>query len=117
ANSVPTAIKEVSLSFVFDVSASMGVDSSPQYSRDQKWEPVVAATKAFFSDPASDGMSASLTFCPNEQAPFFADNGGGTLPAEACDSAYYPPVVDFTALPSAAFETAILAVTPADDNS
>lgn len=64
----PASLSKVVLAFVFDVSASMGSEYEPFHSRALKWDPVVAATKAFFSDPASKGLSATLTFFPNEYA-------------------------------------------------
>lgn len=81
----PTSLVPVVLAFVFDVSASMGSEFRECDSRVLKWDPVVAATKAFFSDPASAGISASLTFFPNEYA-VLTDTltnpmqGGGALP-------------------------------------
>jgi hypothetical protein len=92
----------VRLAFVFDVSASMGQLDNPYHDPELKWEPVVASTKAFFADPESAGISASLTFFPID-----ADDD------ERCDSASYEkPDVPVTALPSDAFAQAIDDITP-----
>ncbi len=118
-NVVPTAIRDVVLAFVFDVSASMGVDgdSESRYSRTLKWEPVVAASKAFFADPSSQGMSATLTFFPNEFSPLYPDRGGNGIPDETCDAAEYADAdVPLTPLPSADFAAGIDAVTPEDED-
>jgi hypothetical protein len=120
----PTSVNEVVLAFVFDVSASMGSHQEPYFSRELKWDPVVAATKAFFEDPASEGISATLTFFPNDQAPLTGADGalgviGALLTGSAvsvCDpGAYTQPDVGRTELPSGAFASAIDAITPATD--
>lgn len=72
----PAALSKVVLAFVFDVSASMGSEFRPYDSKTLKWDPVVAATKTFFSDPASKGISATLTFFPNEFADLTDTLGG-----------------------------------------
>ncbi len=138
ASSVETSQVDVVLSFAFDVSASMGSHVEPYYSRAMKWDPVVAATKAFFADPSSEGVSATLTFFPSEGAPSVASSGldadadtdllsqliagvlaGGALAAgggAACTPVdYATPNVEVTPLPSTSFAAAIDAVTPADD--
>jgi hypothetical protein len=90
----------------------MGSYSQPYFAREFKWEPVVQATKAFFADPTSVGVSATLTFFPNELAPLVG--GGGGNEGDACDALDYDePDVGMTALPSDAFATAIDAITPA----
>ncbi len=123
----PTTLQEVVLAFVFDVSASMGNESLPYFSRALKWDPVVAATKAFFADPDSSGLSATLTFFPNELAAIasagggFAGGGGpggGGMGGPECDAGEYAtPDVPLTPLPSDAFAAAIDAVTPPDADS
>jgi hypothetical protein len=142
----PASLSKVVLAFVFDVSASMGSESRPYDSKTLKWDPVVAATKAFFVDPASEGISATLTFFPNEFASLSGDMGGGAgamnpgaapmdpmdpgvqmaflggggalSPEGTCDAAEYStPDVPLTALPSDAFAAAIDAVTPADSST
>lgn len=95
-------LQPVRLAFAFDVSGSMGKLDYPWHDPTLKWEPVVAATKAFFTDPASAGISASLTFFPID-----ADQ------SERCDPANYDdPDVPMTPLPSDAFGAAIDAITP-----
>jgi hypothetical protein len=87
----------VYLEFAFDVSGSMGKGDKPWHDRSLKWEPVVAATKAFFADAKSEGFSAALTFFP-------ADD-------ERCDRAsYQTPDVSMQALPSQAFADALDAI-------
>jgi hypothetical protein len=143
----PAALSKVVLAFVFDVSASMGSESRPYDSKTLKWDPVVAATKAFFADPNSKGISATLTFFPNEfadltdtlggqagggmaptdpttmdpnvQMQFMPGGGGfGLAPQGTCDSTEYAtPDVALTDLPSDVFSAAIDAVTPADSAS
>jgi hypothetical protein len=92
----------VRLAFVFDVSASMGERDKPYHDPELKWQPVVTATKAFFADPESAGISASLRFFPID-----ADED------ERCSEASYSdPNVPFTPLPSDDFARAIDAETP-----
>lgn len=117
--STPSSLVKLVLAFVFDVSGSMGTNTPVYYSRALKWDPVVAATKAFFADSASVGVSATLTFFPNESAGGgFGGFGGGGAGGNLCTAAgYSTPSVPLTALPSADFAAAIDAVTPPDDNS
>jgi hypothetical protein len=127
ASDVPTSLQQVVLAFVFDVSASMGNEQEAYFNRELKWDPVVAATKAFFSDPYSAGLAATLTFFPNELAAIapgpngMTGMGGGFFPGGGggeCDAAgYATPDVPLTALPSPAFAAAIDAVTPPDTSS
>lgn len=96
------SFRPVRLAFAFDVSASMGQLDKPYHDPTLKWEPVVAATTAFFEDAASAGISASLRFFPID-----ADD------TERCDpKSYETPNVPMTALPSDVFRQAIDAVTP-----
>jgi hypothetical protein len=111
SSSTGTSLQGVVLAFTFDVSGSMGSYSQPYFDRNFKWEPVVEATKAFFSDATSAGVSASLTFFPNELAPLVG--GGGGNEGDACNGGdYAQPDVSVTPLPSADFSTAIDAITP-----
>ncbi|XXX81584.1 vWA domain-containing protein [Sorangium sp. So ce134] len=96
--------QQVYLAFAFDVSGSMGANDVPWRDRSLKWDPVVAATKQFFVDPASAGFTASLTFFPGARQMCNADT-------------YLMPDVAMTPLPSPAFGEAIDAVTPQDDRS
>lgn len=126
--SEPTSIQGVVLAFAFDVSGSMGLqsDARPYESRELKWDPVVAATKAFFSDASSEGVSATLTFFPSDKADTIAPGGGGGGfgggglggGGDICDGdEYATPGVPLTALPSDTFAAAIDAVTPAADGA
>jgi von Willebrand factor type A domain len=93
-------LRRLYLAFALDVSASMGSDE--QRFR-LKWQPVVQASEAFFSEAESAGVSASLTFFPGENAA-----------ARCSDAAYTLPSVPRTLLPSNVFSQAItgLALTP-----
>ena len=92
-------LRPVHLAFAFDVSGSMGKLDKPYHDPELKWRPVVAATRAFFADPSSAGISASLTFFPA------AD--------DRCDaSSYDAPDVARTELPSQVFGAAIAAIDP-----
>jgi hypothetical protein len=87
----------VFLAFAFDVSGSMGKGDHPWHDATLKWDPVVAATRGFFEDPASAGLTASLTAFP-------IDAGED----DRCDPASYAePDVDMTALPSTKFGEAL----------
>lgn len=99
ADLVGTELQPVFLGVAFDVSGSMGELDEPWHDPELKWEPVVAATKAFFTDPASSGLTATMTFFPAEND-------------ECEDESYTPPEVPPTSLPSMAFVDAIDAVTP-----
>ncbi|WP_437594963.1 vWA domain-containing protein [Sorangium sp. So ce1000] len=98
-------LQPVYLAVAFDVSGSMGANDRPSHSRELKWDPVVAATKQFFADPASAGLTASLTFFP------------GAERRRMCSArTYSTPDVEMTPLPSDAFGAAIDDVTPATDD-
>ncbi|MGK3964412.1 vWA domain-containing protein [Sorangium sp. So ce118] len=99
--------QQVYLAFAFDVSGSMGANDVEWRSKALKWDPVVAATKQFFLDPASEGFKASLTFFP----------GAGGRRQMCLRDTYTTPDVPMTVLPSPVFGEAIDAVTPADDDS
>lgn len=99
ADFAATELRPVRLAFAFDVSGSMGKQDEPWHDPELKWRPVVAATRAFFEDPASTGVSASLSFFPAED--------------DKCDAATYAePDVPMTELPSEAFGDAIAAIDP-----
>lgn len=121
--STPSSLVRLVLTFVFDVSGSMGTNNPVYYSRALKWDPVVAATKAFFADSASVGVSATLTFFPNESSGGGFGGGGGGFGGggaggNLCTAAGYSTAdVPLTPLPSDAFAAAIDAVTPPDDSS
>lgn len=92
-------LQELALAFAFDVSGSMGKGDEPYHNRELKWEPVVAATKAFFASDAVSRVRASLVFFPAED--------------DKCDAeTYAAPDVALREVPSDAFAEAIDAVTP-----
>lgn len=96
-------LRPVHLAFAFDVSGSMGKLDEPYHDPALKWRPVVAATRAFFEDSSSAGISASLTFFPAAK--------------DRCDAASYDtPDVAITPLPSDAFGAAITAIDPQTPN-
>ena len=93
----------VNMVVMYDQSGSMGdTNESPTYDPTKRWIPVGTAMKAFFTDPASAGMNASLTF--------FADA------ANSCNTVdYATPEVALMALPNAVFSTTIAAHAPKGD--
>ncbi|WP_438043988.1 vWA domain-containing protein [Sorangium sp. So ce128] len=93
------SLQPVYLAFAFDVSGSMGKGDKDWHDKDLKWDPVVAATKQFFSDPGSEGLTASLSFFP-------ADDDKCSV------EIYATPDVPLTPLPSDAFAEAIAAIEP-----
>ncbi|WP_437321178.1 vWA domain-containing protein [Sorangium sp. So ce385] len=95
-------LEPVYLAFAFDVSGSMGMGDDPWHDKSLKWDPVVAATKQFFSDPLSEGLNASLRFFPSE----------GDTDTKCDADTYTTPEVPMTPLPSPAFAEAIDAITP-----
>ena len=85
------------LAFAFDVSGSMGQGDELWHDQMLKWDPISAATKAFFADTASQGFNASMTFFPEI----------GAESVRCTDTVYVDPDVAPTALPSTAFATAL----------
>ncbi|WP_338091891.1 VWA domain-containing protein [Sorangium cellulosum] len=98
-----TELQPVYLAFAFDVSGSMGANNEPWHDRTLKWDPIVAATKQFFADPESEGLTASLTFFPS---------GRNTCSTRS----YERPDVAMTPLPSEDFADAIDEITPETDD-
>jgi hypothetical protein len=97
-------LETVHLVFAFDVSGSMGKGDHPWHDAKLKWDPVVAATRAFFEDTASTGLLASLTAFPIDD-----DDD------ERCDAASYTePDVEMQALPSTAFGEKLAAIRDED---
>jgi hypothetical protein len=91
------------LAFAFDVSGSMGKLDETYHDPVLKWRPVVAATRAFFEDASSAGISASLSFFPAGD--------------DKCDTeTYETPDVVMTELPSPTFGEAITAIDPDQGN-
>jgi hypothetical protein len=101
-----TALEPVYLAFAFDVSGSMGKGDEKWHDKSLKWDPVVAATRAFFEDGASEGLTASLTFFPAE----------GDDDERCVEDVYEKPDVKMTALPSGAFGDAIARIEPEDED-
>lgn len=95
-------LEPVDLVFMYDRSGSMG-DSADGFDPKVKWDPVGKGLKAFFQDPASSTLNASLKFFPLAE---------GDL-ATICDHDYADPDVPLTALADAsAFLAAIDRETP-----
>lgn len=97
------ALEKVNLVFMYDRSGSMGdTQNSPPFDPTLKWQPVGAGMNAFFSDPRSATLSASLQFFPL-----------GSDVASNCAAAYDAPKVPLTALTSSApFTQAISTTSP-----
>ena len=87
--------KPVYLVFMFDKSGSMTQGGSP------KWSSSKAATKAFFESNDSKGISASLSFFPDQEN------------YSCSTSAYATPQVAMAALPNTQFASAMDAQFPA----
>jgi hypothetical protein len=102
-SAVNAALANANLVVIFDKSGSMG-DQAEGFDPSVKWTPVTAAMKAFFSDPKSLGLSASLEFFPL-----------GTDLTSVCGYPYYSnPLVPLTPLTnSTALISAINATQPA----
>jgi hypothetical protein len=95
------ALAPVNLVVMFDRSGSMG-STTEGFDPALKWIPVTTGMKAFFADPNSIGIAASLQFFPE----------GGDLNA-VCNYAYGSPMVSLTPLASSApIVAAIDATTP-----
>jgi hypothetical protein len=99
-------LQGIELAFAFDVSGSMGKGDEPYHDRQLKWDPVVEASLSFFESEAIERVSASLVFFPTD-----ADED------ERCDvSSYARPDVELQELPSTDFRSAIVAITPEDED-
>lgn len=93
-------LQELALAFAFDVSGSMGEGDFPYHDKALKWDPVVAASQAFFEAEDTVRVSASMVFFPTEDR-------------DRCDvDQYANPDVPLQALPSTAFAEAIDEVYP-----
>jgi hypothetical protein len=99
ATQTATAVaRPVYLVFMFDKSGSMAREDDGTPS--PKWPSATAAAKAFFESQDSKGISASLTFFPDDKN-------------YSCSvSAYDTPYVDMTALPSSDFGAEMAAQVP-----
>src|SRR6185436_2114849 len=74
-----------------------------------KWPAVTTATKAFFGDQSTAGLSASLSFFPLHEN----NSDQGNLMCKSSD--YTPPKVPMTALPSGTFAPIIDGTTRLSD--
>jgi hypothetical protein len=99
-----TELLPVHLAFAFDVSGSMGKGDELWHDQTLKWDPVVAATSAFFEADSSSGLQASLTFFPAD----------GDEDDRCVVDAYAEPDVEMQALPSTSFGEAIAAIEAED---
>ena len=90
------------LVFMFDRSGSMSdLEESDGGPKQSKWAACVSGLSAFFDDPGSAGILASLQFF---------------MQPDECDvDAYAAPTVPMTALPSTAFAQAFAATTPSGE--
>jgi hypothetical protein len=100
--STGVSLLPVHLAFAFDVSGSMGKGDEPYHDKTLKWDPVVKATRAFFQSQKSTGLTASLTFFPED----------GDEDERCAEAAYTSPDVPVTTLPSMAFGEAIDEIEP-----
>lgn len=101
--SAEAKLTPVNLVIAYDRSGSMG-DTQEDASFDpaRRWVPAFEAMKAFFTDPTSTGMSASLTFFPKAN--------------DSCSEAdYATPDVPLAPLPNAALVTALEQTSPKGD--
>jgi Mg-chelatase subunit ChlD len=113
ASTAQAELAPVYLVFLLDESGSMGDGENGD--RTKKWDPVTAALKAFFADPASTGITASLSIFPLNQN---KTNGAADNDfAPACNAAaYVDPIVAPTALPNdKAFADAIMTLDPPNE--
>jgi hypothetical protein len=101
--SAEAKLTPVNLVVMFDRSGSMGdTTEDPSFDPALRWIPVGDAMKAFFTDPGSTGMNASLTFFPSA--------------TNSCTEADYATAnVALTALPSTKFGTTIDGTSPKGD--
>jgi hypothetical protein len=103
----------VYLVFLLDESGSMGDGKNGK--RAEKWDPVTSALKAFFADPESAGITASLSLFPLNK-----NTGTGAAdqskPADCAASAYVTPEVPPKALPDdKTFAAAIAKIDPPNE--
>lgn len=103
----------VYLVFLLDESGSMG--DGPNGNKAEKWDPVVSALKSFFADPASTGITASLSVFPNNKNKTMSAANQQMAP-DCNSSAYETPIVMPTALPDATtFAAAITSLEPPNE--
>jgi hypothetical protein len=100
ATAVEAKLSPLSLVFMVDRSGSMG---ETEEKRQQKWNPVVAALKAFFTDASANGVSASIGYFPL----------GDPDDKQYCSAAtYQKPAVALATLPSAEIAASLDKTTP-----
>lgn len=98
-------LQQLALAFAFDVSGSMGKGDEPYHDKSLKWDPIVAASKAFFDSDDVARVSASLVFFPTEDED------------DRCEAeSYAVPDVPLTLLPSSEFSDAIDAIAPQSED-
>jgi hypothetical protein len=102
------------LVFMYDRSGSMGfLPDDPESDLDKKWNPVNNGIKAFFADPYSKTLRASLQFFPDGDLP---DPPGEPDPQrdvnEVCSFDYATPKVALASAADPAFVAAIDATKP-----
>jgi hypothetical protein len=102
SSTASAALQKVNLVFMYDRSGSMGdKDSNSSFDPNLKWIPVGTGMKAFFKDPGSNTMNASLAFFPS----------AGDVTAN-CTANYAVPKVALSPADSSAFVTAIDSTKP-----
>jgi hypothetical protein len=97
AQAAASELTRVYLAFAVDISASMWQGANRFLN---KWEPVIRASEAFFAEPDSAAISASLTFFP----------AGANAEAQCGAATYSLPHVPQRQLPSTDFSGAITAL-------
>ncbi len=106
-------LSPVYLVFLLDQSGSMGDGQNGD--RTKKWDPVTAALKAFFADPESAGITASLSTFPLNKNMSMKPANQNTPPDCSAD-AYVSPLVMPTALPNdSVFANAITSLEPPNE--
>lgn len=103
----------VYLVFLLDESGSMG--DGEYGDRTLKWDPVTAALRAFFADPESSGITASLSLFPLNKN-LTQGAASSNMGPDCAASAYVDPAVMPTALPDdKTFADAIQALDPPNE--
>jgi hypothetical protein len=106
-------LSPVYLVFLLDESGSMG--DGDNGNRTEKWDPVTAALRSFFADPASTGITASLSVFPLNQN--MGQGAASNQMPPACNAdAYVDPMVMPRPLPDdKAFADAIATMDPPNE--
>lgn len=106
-------LSPVYLVFLLDESGSMGDGQNGD--RTKKWDPVVAALKAFFADAESTGITASLSIFPLNKNRTTGPASQNMSP-DCSAAAYVEPLVMPTALPNdKVFADAIMSLDPPNE--